>query len=165
MAIVDGGQAVPVVVNDNGSFAFDPTVVLGSSADGNHLVRFVALDGFDNQSSLDVHFTLDTHAPTITVSSPAAGLTTDQNITVAGVVADDRSGVDSFQAQLDAGPFVPVTFDAAGHFSFSTMLALDGSADGSHTIYFQATDKAGNVSSLEDFAFTLSTHHVDAARG
>ncbi len=39
----------------------------------------------------------------------------------------------------------------------TTALALDGSADGLHTVHFVATDKVGNVSRAYDFSFTLDT--------
>ena len=57
---------------------------------------------------------------------------------------------------MDSAPLVPVTFDEAGAFTFSTALALNGAADGPHTVVFRATDRAGNVSTLPE-SFTLDT--------
>ena len=59
--------------------------------------------------------------------------------------------------QVDSGASVPVTFDPAGNFSFTTGLPLTGQADGNHTVHLQATDRAGNVSGVADVAFTLTT--------
>ena len=72
-------------------------------------------------------------------------------------MTDDGSGVAALQAQVDSGTSVPVTFDPAGHFSFTTGLPLTGEADGNHTVHLQATDRAGNVSGVSDLAFTLTT--------
>jgi hypothetical protein len=80
---------------------------------------------------------------------------TNCNITVTGQVTDNLSGVASLQAQQDNGDFTAVAFDGAGHFSFMTMLPMDSSAAGSHTVHFRATDSAGNVSPLVDESFTL----------
>jgi RHS repeat-associated protein len=99
----------------------------------------------------------DNTPPTITLTSPSAGIVTNHNVTVAGQVTDDSSGVASLQAKIDQGSFSNVTFDANGNFSFMTGLALDGSADGLHTVQMVATDKAGNVSAPVSTTFTLDT--------
>jgi len=105
---------------------------------------------------LGLHHRLDTQPPTISVTSPATGLVTKSNVTVSGLVTDDVSGVASLQAQVDTGSVNSVTFNASGNFQFTTALALDGSADGSHTVHLTATDGAGNVAH-QDFTFTLNT--------
>src|SRR5207245_9430452 len=40
---------------------------------------------------------------------------------------------------------------------FTTSFALDGSADGLHTVRFVATDKAGNMASPASVSFTLNS--------
>ena len=50
-----------------------------------------------------------------------------------------------------------MTFDALGSFAFTTALALDGSADGTHTLSLHTMDKAGNVSATASLPFTLLT--------
>ncbi|MGH7136924.1 MAG: Ig-like domain-containing protein, partial [Pirellulales bacterium] len=80
------------------------------------------------------------------------------NVTITGQVTDSLSGVARLQVQVDGGAYTPVAFDpTTGKFAFIASLALDGSADGSHTVNFQATDKAGNVASPVPFTFTLAT--------
>ncbi len=96
--------------------------------------------------------------PTITLTNPSSGsVTTSSNITITGTVLDNLSGVASLQAQFDGGAFTPVSFDAQGNFSLTTTFATDGSADGAHTISFQATDFAGNTTALVNVALTLDT--------
>jgi hypothetical protein len=77
--------------------------------------------------------------------------------TVSGQVSDVGSGVASLTEQVDAGPVVPVAFGSSGAFQFTTALALDGSADGLHTIHLRARDKAGNQAAPVDLTFTLDT--------
>src|SRR5207248_2937743 len=101
-------------------------------------------------------FTLDTHAPTITVTTPAVGSILSASPTVTGSVADLLSGVATLQAQLDGGTPAPVAVDASGHFSVSIGLVGDGTADGAHTVHLRATDGVGNVATA-DVGFTLVT--------
>ncbi|MFI5455338.1 MAG: Ig-like domain-containing protein [Isosphaerales bacterium] len=102
--------------------------------------------------------TSDQTPPAITLTNPASGsVTTSSNITITGTVLDNLSGVQSLQAQIDGGAFTPVSFDAQGNFSQTTAFATDGTADGAHTVNFQATDVAGNVTPLVSVAMTLDT--------
>jgi RHS repeat-associated protein len=157
-AQVDAGSFFDVAFDSSGNFHFDTTLPLDHSADGGHTVRLKASDQASNVSPTTmVSFTLDTQPPTVAIQSPAAGFVTNQNVTVAGQVTDDRSGVASLQGQVDAGSFFNVTLDASGRFSFPTNLPLDGSADGRHTVHLRGTDKAGNVSGFFDVSFTLDT--------
>ena len=96
--------------------------------------------------------------PIITLTNPSAGsVTTTSNIMISGTVLDGLSGVASLQAQIDGGAFAPVSFDSQGNFSLTTTLGTDGTADGVHTIGFQATDVAGDVTPLVNVAVTLDT--------
>jgi RHS repeat-associated protein len=54
---------------------------------------------------------------------------------------------------------VPLTPSGSGGFSYSTALALDGSADGVHTILFTATDASGAVGTTT-LTFTLQTQTI-----
>src|SRR5437660_10309272 len=105
-----------------GSFSFATTLSLDHTADGPHTEHLKATDNAGNASFFDVTFTLDTVAPTIAVSSPTNGQSTNSNVTVAGQVTDDRSGIASLQAALDAAAFAPLTLGPGGSFSFATTL-------------------------------------------
>lgn len=117
------------------------------------ITGFIASDEYANAHGL---VAVDTQPPVIIVQSPGPRLVTNKNVTVTGHVTDDRSGVATLQAQVDAGAFTSVSLDAAGGFSFTTALALNGSADGQHRVRLQATDKAGNLPAFSDFFFTLT---------
>ena len=94
--------------------------------------------------------TNDTTPPTITLTSPATGSVTSivQHHDHRARVLDNLSGVASLQGagrrrRLRAG-----LVRRQGNFSLTTTFATDGTADGTHTIDFQATDFAGNVTPL-----------------
>jgi hypothetical protein len=157
-ATLDNGSPFNVAFDEGGHFSFATSLALDGSADGVHTVSARATDQAGNVSGLvNRTFTLDTQAPVVTIQSPATGLVTGTNVTVSGQATDTLSGVASVEEALDSGSFTAAPFDASGQFRFATGLALDGSADGLHTVHFRATDKAGNVSSPVDLAFTLHT--------
>ncbi|HEX8203929.1 MAG TPA: Ig-like domain-containing protein, partial [Isosphaeraceae bacterium] len=156
-ARVDGGAPIAVAVAADGSYSVATALALDGIADGVHAVRLRAVDYAGNASAeIEATFTLDTRAPTVTIQGPAPGLTTRENITLTGLVADSLTGVASLEARVDAGPFGPVAFDpATGAFQFTTALPLDGSAVGPHAVSLRATDAAGNASGDGTFSFIL----------
>ncbi|HEV8604728.1 MAG TPA: Ig-like domain-containing protein [Tepidisphaeraceae bacterium] len=97
----------------------------------------------------------DTAAPTVWFATVKGAVKT--NITISGRVGDALSTVTSLQARVDNGVAGNVSFDVGGNFTFNTNFALNGSADGVHTIHFVARDSAGNVSGQIDFGFRLDT--------
>jgi hypothetical protein len=152
-AAVDGGTPFAVTFDASGNFSFGaPTTGL---ADGTHSVTLSATDLAGNVGKSSVSFTFDTHPPTVTVSSPAPGITSATNITIKGQATDALSGVASMQESVDGGAFAPLSFDASGNFSFTTTFDSRGLDDGTHTVSFQATDKAGNVAAPVVYSFNL----------
>ncbi len=127
-------------------FLFSDTAGLTAGSDLGDYV----LQTFSNSS--------DKTPPTITFTNPPTGsVTTSSNLTITGTVLDNLSGVASLQAQVDGGAFAPVSFDAQGSFSVTTSFQTDGTADGAHTINFEATDVAGNTTPLVSVSMTLDT--------
>lgn len=98
----------------------------------------------------------DVVAPKIIVETDSGGVTAT-NQAVVGRVLDNLSGVVALTASVDGGAAAPVTFDALGRFTFTTSLALNGVAEGEHTVSLTATDFQGNVSAPQVFDFTLDT--------
>ena len=127
-------------------------------ADGMYTFTATAWDPAGNVSSGSdpLHVTVDTAAPAITIANPTPGLLTNTNITVDGQVTDP-TGVVLLEASIDGGAFFNVAFDPAGGLHFDTTFALDGSADGPHTVGLRATDTAGNVSGLVETTIELDT--------
>jgi hypothetical protein len=97
------------------------------------------------------------HAPVVTIATPQAGLLTNRNVSVAGQVSGDASGIKSLQARVDAGPWFDVGLDAGGHYQLATSLALDGSADGIQTVTLRATGNDGLASQPASVSFVLDT--------
>jgi hypothetical protein len=155
---VDSGAFSTIPVGATGSFSFATGLATDSNADGPHSVTLRATDRAGNVATTELDFTLETsqsQPPTITIQSPAAGLSFKIDPTISGMV----SGTDviSLQAQVDSLAQVSVSFDASsGEFTFTPSLALDGSAEGQHTVAFKAMDSAGNTT-ITDFHFSIDT--------
>ncbi|WP_367154929.1 choice-of-anchor D domain-containing protein [Methylomonas sp. HYX-M1] len=99
--------------------------------------------------------TEDTQAPVVIVDNVAAYA--KDNPTLTGQVVDNLSGVAGAQYRIDGGDWQTLNLDAEGKFSISTAFALDGSADGSHSVSIMATDASGNASGAYTRTFTLDT--------
>src|SRR5262249_7830875 len=100
-AALDGATFGAVSLSGEGALRSATRLPLGHSADGPHAEHLRATDLAGNVSTFDVPFTLDTVAPTVSVTSPAPDLVTNRDVTVAGRVTDDRSGVVLLEEALD----------------------------------------------------------------
>jgi hypothetical protein len=154
---VDTGTPANLALDAGGTFHYTTALPLDGSADGRHAVRFQALGTAGTVlSSVVASFTLDTRPPVLVVQTPMANQVITTNVAVAGQLTDNVSGPATLRAQVDAGTAFSVPIDGTGSFSFDTTLAVDGGADGSHTVRLVAADRAGNTTS-RDVPFTLST--------
>ncbi|MBV8859487.1 MAG: Ig-like domain-containing protein [Acidobacteria bacterium] len=115
---------------------------------GTHPITAVALDGANNQGTAQINVTRqeppDTAPPTLAVSDPADGLTTDAtSLTVAGTVSDigpNHSGVDYVKVNGTPAAIDP----QAGTWSLANFpLAL-----GTNHITVLASDHAGNTKEI-----------------
>ena len=99
--------------------------------------------------------TTDTQPPTVVVpTTPAVGRT---NITLAGAIVDNISGVASATISIDGAAATALSLDAQGKLSTTTAFAIDGTADGPHTLTIATKDVAGNAAPAYTRAFTLDT--------
>ncbi|RMF44691.1 MAG: hypothetical protein D6751_08730 [Deltaproteobacteria bacterium] len=101
--------------------------------DGEHRLRLEALDEAGNLATVEVHFTVDSSAPRVVLTSPATGVTFDPTPTL-------RFRVDRGEAQVfvDDRPVDKVSGDS-----------LAPLAPGEHRVRVEAVDDAGNVGSAE----------------
>ena len=157
-ARIDAATTIAVSFDVSGNYTFTTSLPRDGSADGAHTVHLQATDHAGNVSPLvDLAFSLDTTPPRIVITQPSGSPLTNQNLLVTGTVSDNLSGVKTLQARVDNATFVNVSFNASGAFTFTTTIPLDHSADGLHSIAFQASDQVGNVSGLTSVGFTLDT--------
>ena len=155
---LDSAAYSTITVGTLGNFSYTTAFVLDGTKDGSHTLHFRATDKVGNVSSpVDEVLILDTFAPTVTLTAPLSGMQTNQNITITGSTADTGTGVSMLQASVDGGAYAALNLDAQGHFSDTTAFGLDGTQDGSHTVSFRATDKAGNVSAVKAVPLILDT--------
>ncbi|MCX5744665.1 MAG: Ig-like domain-containing protein, partial [Proteobacteria bacterium] len=131
---------------DGGAFVActAPSFVTAALTQGAHAVVVKAVDAAGNQTTATTgSFTVDTVAPTITISTPPPANTNDNTPTLSTVVT---GGPATLTCKVDAGAFVACT-------SPFTPAAL---GEGAHTITIRATDGAGNVGS-DAVTFTVDT--------
>jgi hypothetical protein len=101
--------------------------------------------------------TKDVQPPKVVLDGPSTTVVTNTSPVITGTVIDNLSGVQSLQVSIDGGALQNVTFDQAGKFSIPLNLALDGSADGQHTVSLIATDAVGNATPPRTINVTLAT--------
>jgi Big-like domain-containing protein/subtilase family protein len=112
-------------------------------ADGTHTFEVAAVDQVGNSSRASVDFTVDTRAPTVSITAQPAATTTDRR-PIFSFTADEPA---AFACSLDAGPSQPCGSP------FQTPVRL---ADGAHAFTVDATDLAGNTAGAKAL-FTVDT--------
>ncbi len=126
------------------------------SGDGSHSIVAKDTDAAGNTgSSAPVVLTLDTIAPTVTISS-SGGLTNQATHTISGTVAAGEAAVGSTVYLYDNGGSTAIgtaTVGSGGAWSTSVTL----SANGAHSIVAKDTDAAGNTGSSAPVVLTLDT--------
>jgi len=114
-------------------------------SDGSHTVKCDASD-FDGNAATQrtVTFIVDTVPPTLSVTSPANNLVTNnKSVTVSGTTSDATSSPVTLTVKLNNGSAQTVTVGSNGAFSATLTLA-----EGANTIVITATDSAGKTTSV-----------------
>lgn len=113
--------------------------------DGSHTIKFDVSDYDGNAATqTSTTFKVDTLPPSLTLSSPANNLITNQSsVVVSGVTNDATTGIESLTIKVNNGNAINVTVNADG--SFSERISL---VDGTNTIVVIATDGVGRTSSV-----------------
>ena len=112
-------------------------------------------DGASVQTSFTV--TVGTHRGSRSSPSlPRRPASVKTSPTITGT-ATDNVAVTSLTASVDGGALHAVTVNPDGTFTFNPSLAVDGTADGPHTVVFTAMDAAGNTSTPASITFSLET--------
>lgn len=122
--------------------SYVPTTAL---TDGSHTITVNASDYDGNAATAkSVTFKVDTTPPTLSVSSPAAGLITNTAaLTVSGTTNDATSSPVTVKITLNGANQGTVTVASSGAFSKAVTLK-----EGSNTIVVTATDAVGKASTI-----------------
>ena len=122
--------------------------------DGSHTIKFDASDNDGNAAAQKaVTFKIDTVPPTLSISSPAENLVTNQeSCTVSGTTNDTTSSPCTVTVKLNNGAAESVEVQENG--SFSKVLTL---SEGENTITVVSTDSAGKSTTVTR-TVTLNTH-------
>lgn len=121
---------------------YTPTSAL---SDGSHTIKIDASDNDGNAATQkSVTFKVDTVPPTLSVTSPADGLVTNQAaLTVKGTTNDATSSPVKVTIKLNSGVAESVTVGSDGNFSKALTLVA-----GTNTITVMATDAAGKTTTV-----------------
>jgi hypothetical protein len=120
---------------------------------GPHVLSAVARDAAGNQSetSVTINVSNDTTAPSVTVSSPAAG-TIVHGVVTLGATASDDVGVVGVQFRLDGADLGAELGSAPYTFSWNTTTV----ANGTHSITAVARDAAGQAVAATNVTVTVN---------
>lgn len=123
-------------------FTFTPQSAL---KDGSHSITINASDNDGNAATaVSSTYTIDTVPPTLTVSSPSAGLITNKAaLTIKGVTNDATSSPITLTVTLNGTSLGTVSVGSDGSFSKDVTLV-----EGTNSIVVTAKDGAGQTSSI-----------------
>ncbi len=170
ITVYDGNTVLgTTTVGSDGKWSFTPTTPL---TDGTHSITYTVKDAAGNESGKSpvIDFTVDTIAPDTPTTAPTA---TDVVAPVIGPITAGSSTNDNSPTLKGTGTVgeIITIYDGAtklgtatvgsdGKWVFTPSSAL---ADGSHSISYTATDKAGNESGKSPaINFTVDTVAPDA---
>jgi len=98
---------------------------------------------FDTYFVTSTNTVVDLTPPTLAITSPTNGATLVNTLVISGT-ASDNVAVASVQIAIDGGPFMTVSGTTNWSLSLNSQYMLNGL----HTIYAQATDTSGNLSTI-----------------
>jgi alpha-amylase len=111
---------------------------------------------FDNYFVTSTNAVADFTPPTVVINSPTNGATLVGTTSISGT-ASDNVAVANVQISIDGGAY----FTVLGTTSWSFTLNTQNMLNGLHTIYAQATDTSGNVSTIA--SVTVNVFNVPGA--
>ena len=147
---VDGGAAVPATVTGT-----TWTATVNGLAEGAHTVTATATDTAGNSATTALTtFSIDTIAPAVAVTAPAAGSTLNAVAAPGGNVAfsgTNEAGA-TVSISVDGGAAVPATVTGT-----TWAVTVNGLGEGAHTVTATAADAAGNSATTVVTGFSIDT--------
>lgn len=135
---VNNGASVPITVTGGSwSYEFD----LSSLSDGIYTLVFTGRDLVGKEDSKTRTVVVDKTIPTILVATDLTGWKTTQSLSVSGTTADATSGVSMVEYSTDGTNW----YSLSGTTSWNGTISV---VNGTNSLRFRSTDRAGNVSSL-----------------
>jgi len=143
--LTEVGNLGSALTDNNGNWS----ITLSNLSDAGHTVTATVSDPAGNSASASVMFTVDTVAPTISITTPVAdALVNSQDVNVAGIT---EPGLD---VSIDQGNthYGTVTADANGAWQF----LVSGLTETTHHLSATTADQAGNTATAT-VSFTVDT--------
>lgn len=145
---IDNGQPATITADAQGKWSYPVPQQL---AEGEHTIQAQAEDNSGNKANTSSTFTVDTTAPSVTITTP----TQDERVSVRrptlSGTADPGATV---ELTVDGQVVTTITANAQGQWVHSLMMDLE---DGQHSVQATATDMAGNSAQAErDFVVSIS---------
>ncbi len=159
-------NVLPQRQND-GTFRFDRTqlesIYGGTLPDGARVLHLLAVDQYGNTSNIfDFNFSLDTIAPTVSLTTPNSVGDYSNTARLIGSASDIGGRATSARYSIDGQAFSSLAVDNQGQ--FNQEIATSGLTAGSHNTVIQIFDPAGN--STQTVAnFTVSNDFLVGATG
>ncbi|WP_404370258.1 adventurous gliding motility protein AgmC [Corallococcus coralloides] len=143
----DGASYGPITVNGDGTWSY---ALPGPLAEATYTVTAVSTNGAGTPSATATStFTVDLTPPTVAISTPADGSTTNTpNVTVTGT----STGATSVTLSYNGTDYGPIPVDGAGNWTYALPVTLP---EGSITLTATSTDAAGNKSTAANTTFTV----------
>jgi hypothetical protein len=111
-----------------------------SVADGNHTVDVNATDNAGHSALASVNFTVDSAAPTVSITTPVSGSAISSNaIGVHWTASDNGTGIETLEVSKDGVNWLSVDVNSSDY-TFTTVGVL---AEGHYTVSVRATDFGG----------------------
>ncbi|MEH2218468.1 MAG: FG-GAP-like repeat-containing protein [Nostoc sp.] len=165
-AVANFVNVLPLRQND-GTFRFDRTqlesIYGGTLPDGDRVLHLLVVDQYGNTSNIfDFNFTLDTIAPTVSLTTPNSVGDYSNTARLIGSASDIGGRATSAGYSIDGQAFSSLAVDNQGQ--FNQEIATSGLTTGSHNTVIQIFDTAGN--STQTVAnFTVSNDFLVGATG
>jgi hypothetical protein len=159
---VDGSNVGSEVTTSPFSVTWDSTAI----ANGSHTITAVARDGSNNSTtSTSVTVTVanvpDTTAPTVSLTTPAAGSTVSGSAVNVTASASDNVSVAGVQFKLDGANLQAEDTSSPYSITWDTL----STNNGTHTLTAVARDKAGNTTTSSGVSVTVSNAAANLTMG